>query len=37
MGFCLLVVGLILFASWQYRIDLGNVRRDYEEWKRNRR
>jgi len=33
----LLVVALILFASLQYRVDLDNVRKDYEDWKNNRR
>jgi hypothetical protein len=33
----LLVVGLILFASWQHRADLDYLNRDYEEWKKNRR
>jgi hypothetical protein len=37
MGFFLLVVGLILFASWQYRVDLDNVKRDYDDWKNNQR
>ena len=37
MELFLIVVGLILFGSWQYKADLGYVNRDYEEWKNNRR
>ena len=37
MEIFLLVVALIVLASLQYRVDLDNVRRDYEDWKNNRR
>lgn len=37
MGFLLLVVALLVLASWQYRADKNRINKDYEDWKNNRR
>jgi len=37
MEIFLLVVALIVLASWQYRADERRIHDDYENWKHNRR
>ena len=37
MEIFLIIVGLILFGSLQYRADERRIHDDYEDWKNNRR
>jgi hypothetical protein len=37
MGIFLIIVGIIVFASLQYRTDVNYLENDYQAWKNNRR
>jgi hypothetical protein len=37
MELFLLVVALVVLASWQYQVDQRRIHDDYEDWKNNRR
>jgi heme/copper-type cytochrome/quinol oxidase subunit 2 len=37
VGLFLIVLAVIVLASWQYRADVKFLNDDYERWKKNRR
>jgi hypothetical protein len=37
MGVFLFILAVVLMASWLEKAELNHLKKDYEEWKRNRK